>query len=380
MNEKVKAIPPSGIRKFFDMVSEMKDVVSLGVGEPDFVTPWHIREGSIYALEKGHTSYTSNKGMKELREEIAKYAAETFNAPYDPNNILVTVGVSEAFDLALRALLNPNDEVIIPEPCYVSYKPLSYLCNAKPVVIGTREEDEFELRAEDIEEAITRKTKAIVLNYPNNPTGATLSKKRMNEIANTILQNKIWLISDEIYSELTYDGSHTSFASSEEMRKRMIFLHGFSKAFAMTGFRIGYAAGPEETISLMTKIHQYSMLCAPTMGQMAAIEALRKGKEEMLKMKEEYDQRRKLIVKGLNKIGLNCFMPKGAFYAFPSIKSTGLSSEMFCEELLKKEKVATVPGNAFGRSGEGFIRCSYAASIDEINTALERIEKFINNM
>ncbi len=381
VSEKVKEIPPSGIRKFFDLVLGMDDVISLGVGEPDFVTPWHIREACIYSLEKGFTSYTSNHGLLELRELISKSFKKDYDIDYNPmNEILVTTGVSEAADLAFRAIVNQGDEVIIPEPCYVSYKPGVFLAGGKPVTIPTYENNDFRVTAEEIEKSITKKTKALVLSYPNNPTGAVMRKKDLEEIADVVNENDILVISDEVYDKLTYEGTHTCFSSLEGMKERTVLLNGFSKSHAMTGLRIGYALGNKEIIGAMTKIHQYSMLCAPITAQMGAIEALKNGNEEMKSMVREYDRRRRFIVSGLNKLGLDCFEPKGAFYAFPSIKSTGLGSEQFAEKLLKEKKVAVVPGNVFGDCGEGYLRCSYAASYEELVEALARIKEFTDSL
>ena len=377
LNETVKSIPPSGIRKFFDLVSQTKGVISLGVGEPDFVTPWHIREACYYSLEKGYTTYTSNYGMPELREEICKYL-EKFNLEYSPlDEILVTVGVSEGVDMALRALTSPGDEVLIPDPAYVSYAPGVILAGGVPIPLGTYEKDEFKLTAEELKSKITPKTKILVFPFPNNPTGAVMSKEDMEKLVPIILEHNLAVISDEIYCELTYEGEHTSIASLPGMWERTIVLNGFSKAYAMTGWRIGYAAAPEPLISAMMKIHQFTMLCAPIMSQKAALEALRNGEEEMKKMIQSYYKRRNLIVNGLREIGLPCFEPRGSFYVFPNIQSTGLTSEEFAERLLLEEKVAVVPGNAFGASGEGFIRCCYAASIQNINEALERMGRFV---
>lgn len=374
----VRDIPPSGIRKFFDLVSEAKGVISLGVGEPDFVTPWHIREACIYSLEKGYTMYTSNHGTPELRAEIARHLHRKYKLDYNPKEeILITVGVSEALDLAMRALIQPGDEVLIPEPCYVSYKPTAVLAGGVPVTLQTTVENEFRLTAEEVEAAITPKTKILVLSYPNNPTGAIMTYQELKAISEVVEKHDLIVISDEVYDEMTYEGTHTNFASLPGMRDRTILLNGFSKAYAMTGWRIGFACGNEAFISAMTRIHQYTMLCAPITAQMAALEALRNGEEEKDKMVAEYNRRRKLVVEGFARMGLECFEPKGAFYAFPSIKSTGLSSEAFCEELLKEGKVAVVPGTAFGECGEGFVRCSYAASVENLNEALNRIESFI---
>lgn len=378
---RVKKIPPSGIRKFFDLVLEMDGVISLGVGEPDFVTPWHIREACIYSLEKGQTSYTSNHGLLELRELISKCYRKDYDIDYNPENeILVTTGVSEAADLAFRAVINPGDEVIIPEPCYVSYKPSVFLAGGKPVPVPTYREDEFRVTAEQIKKSITDKTKALVLSYPNNPTGAVMRKKDLEEIADVVNENDLVVISDEVYGKLTYDGSHTCFSSISGMKERSVILNGLSKSHAMTGLRLGYAAGSEELIGAMTKIHQYTMLCAPITAQMGAIEALKNGDGEMQKMVREYDRRRRLIVSGLNKLGLDCFLPGGAFYAFPSIKSTGMTSEEFAGRLLKEQKVAVVPGDVFGDCGAGYLRCSYATSREELIEALARIEAFIEKL
>ncbi len=374
----VKSIPPSGIRRFFDLVSEMKGIISMGVGEPDFVTPWHIREACIYALEKGYTMYTSNLGLLELREEIARHLDDTYQVRYEPRNeILVTVGVSEGMDLALRAVVAPGDEVLIPEPCYVSYSPCTSLAGGVPVSIPTTEDNGFRVTAAQIEEKITPRTKALVLSYPNNPTGATISREELMEIAKVVKKHNLIVISDEIYDKLTYEGKHTCFASLPAMKSRTVLLNGFSKAYAMTGWRLGYACGHPEVIAHLTKIHQYTMLCAPVTAQMAALEALQSGNEEMLKMVAEYDRRRKLVLKGFSEIDLPCFEPTGAFYAFPSIRRSGLSSDEFASRLLVEAKVAVVPGNVFGANGEGHIRCSYAASVENLTEAIERIGKFL---
>ena len=381
ISELVKSVPPSGIRKFFDLVIEMDDVISLGVGEPDFVTPWHVREACIYSLEKGFTSYTSNNGLLELRKLISEYIKSDYNVGYNPEDeILITTGVSEAADLAFRAITNPGDEVIIPEPCYVSYNPGVVFAGGKPIPVPTYSEDEFRVTADQIEKSITDKTKALVLSYPNNPTGAILERKNLEEIADVVNEHDIMVISDEVYDRLTYNGTHTCFSSLPGMRDRTIVLNGFSKSHAMTGLRIGYAAGSEEIVGAMTKIHQYTMLCAPITAQMGAIEALKNGEDEVKKMVREYDRRRRLVVGGLNKIGLDCFEPKGAFYAFPSIKSTGLTSEEFASGLLKEQKVAVVPGDVFGECGAGYLRCSYATSRDELTEALGRIETFVDSI
>lgn len=379
VNKTVSEIPPSGIRKFFDVAAEMEDVVSLGVGEPDFVTPWHIRDEGIYSLEKGHTHYTSNAGLKELRLEIANYMKRRFNLEYNGlTQALVTVGGSEAIDLFLRTVLSPGDEVLIPEPCFVCYSPITRLAGGVPVVIETKAEDEFRLKPEALEASITEKTKVLILPYPNNPTGGIMEKADLEAIAPIIEKHDLLVLSDEIYAELTYGGKrHTSIASVKGMYERCVIVSGFSKAYAMTGWRLGYAVGDEYLIKMMTKVHQYAIMSAPTTAQYAAIEALKNGDEDIEYMREEYDKRRRVIVDGFNNMGLDCFEPKGAFYVFPCIKKTGLSSMDFCEKLLYSKKVAVVPGSAFGASGEGFIRCSYAYSVENICTALERIEQFV---
>ena len=374
----IAELPYSGIRKFFDLASGMKGVISLGVGEPDFVTPWHIREAGVYSLEKGYTNYTSNCGLEELRREISRYLYERFQLKYDySREIIVTVGASEAIDIALRCVLEPGDEVIIPEPCFVSYKPCTIMAGGVPKIISTKEADHFKLMPGDLEKAVTPRSKVLLLSYPNNPTGAVMTAQELQAVAEVVEKHDLLVIADEIYSELTYDGEHVSFASLPGMQERTVLVNGFSKSFAMTGWRIGYAAAPEEIAAAMLKIHQYTIMCAPIMGQMAAIEALKNGEGEIKRMAGQYDQRRHLIVNGLNQIGLSCFEPKGAFYAFPSIKSTGMSSQEFCAQLLKEEKVAVVPGDAFGQCGEGYIRCSYAASVEQITEALVRMEKFM---
>ncbi|HOO52665.1 MAG TPA: aminotransferase class I/II-fold pyridoxal phosphate-dependent enzyme [Methanothrix sp.] len=374
----VRDMPPSGIRKFFDIVVGMEDVISLGVGEPDFPTPWHIREACIYSLEGGHTSYTSNKGLIELREILAESTEKDLGLEYDPEEeILITTGVSEAVDLAFRATINPGDEVIVPQPCYVAYVPDVLLAGGVPRPVATRLSEEFKLRPEDFKDAINERTKALVLSYPNNPTGAIMTREDLEEIADLVVENDLLVISDEVYDKLTYDGRHASFAQLEGMQERTVLLNGLSKSCAMTGWRVGYALGDPAIIGAMTKVHQYTMLCAPTMAQVAAVEALRRGDAEVKSMKREYDRRRRLFVSELERLGLPCFEPKGAFYAFPSIEGTGLSSEEFAEQLLKEQRVAAVPGNAFGESGEGFIRCSYATSREEILEAVDRIERFL---
>jgi len=361
------------------LLSSMEDVISLGVGEPDFVTPWHIREAAIHSLENGYTMYTSNYGMLELRQEIAKYLQVRYGINYHPEGeILITVGVSEGFDIALRAILNPGDEVIIPDPCYVAYPPCIVLAGGIPVPIPTSKENDFVIKASDIEPQITEKTKAIVIGYPANPTGAVMPREELEQIAALAQQYDLLVISDEVYDRLVYGVEHVCFASLPEMKQRTILLNGFSKAYAMTGWRLGYAAANHQIIEAMLKIHQYAMLCAPTMAQMAAIEALKHGDSEVEGMVREYDQRRRVIVKGLNKIGLTCFEPKGAFYAFPSIGITRMSSEEFAEKLLMEEKVAVVPGSAFGQCGEGYLRCCYATSLPDIEEALLRMGKFVH--
>ncbi|MFA4884279.1 MAG: aminotransferase class I/II-fold pyridoxal phosphate-dependent enzyme [Desulfotomaculaceae bacterium] len=379
INPIVRSIQPSGIRRFFDLVAEMKGVISLGVGEPDFVTPWHIRESCVYALEKGYTMYTSNHGLLELREEIARDLADSYGVSYNPRDeVLITVGVSEGFDLAMRTILCPGDEVLIPAPSYVSYAPVTIMTGAVPVFLKTSMESGFQVSPEMVEKAITPKTKVLILCNPNNPTGSTIDRKRLLEIAEIARAYDLIIVSDEIYSRLTYVGEHTCVSSLPGMRERTILLNGFSKSHAMTGWRVGYAAGHPDFISAMTKIHQYTMLCAPITAQVAALEALKNGKIAMNKMVEHYNHRRRLVLQALREIGLPCSEPRGAFYAFPEIRSTGLSSEDFAQQLLKEEKVAVVPGNAFGEQGEGFIRCSYAASVDDLTEAFRRMNSFVS--
>jgi len=378
-SQKVNQISPSGIRRFFDLLASMEGVISLGVGEPDFATPWHIREAAIYSLEKGYTMYTSNLGMPELRQELSRYLRENYNLVYDPDReLLITVGVSEALDLVMRAILNPGDEVIMPDPCYVSYNPCVALAGGIPIMVPTNQENNFEIRAADIEARVTNKTKAILIGYPANPTGAVMPRNKLVEIAKLARRHGLLVISDEIYAKLVYGVEHTCFATLPETKEDTILLGGFSKAYAMTGWRIGYAAANQEIIAAMTKIHQYTMLCAPIMGQVAAIEALRAGEASTAEMVEEYNRRRLIIVKGLNDIGLSCFEPHGAFYAFPSIKVTGMTSEEFAERLLTEEKVAVVPGTAFGECGEGYVRCCYATSLADIEEALSRMKRFVS--
>jgi aminotransferase len=378
ISQRVNHISPSGIRKFFELIASMEGVISLGVGEPDFATPWHIREAAIYSLEKGYTMYTSNLGMPELRQELSRYLRENYNLVYDPDReLLITAGVSEALDLAMRAILNRGDEVIMPDPCYVSYNPCVVLAGGRTIMVPTNEENNFEIRAADIEAEVNNKTKAILIGYPANPTGAVMSRNKLAQIAEVARRHHLLVISDEIYAKLVYSVEHTCFATLPEMKEDTILLGGFSKAHAMTGWRIGYTAANKEIIAAMTKIHQYTMLCAPIMGQVAAIEALRAGETSATEMVEEYNRRRLVIVKGLNDIGLSCFEPRGAFYAFPSIKSTGMTSEEFAERLLIEEKVAVVPGTAFGQCGEGYIRCCYATSLADIEEALSRMKLFV---
>ena len=378
ISQKVDTLPPSGIRKFFDLLSSMEDVISLGIGEPDFVTPWHIREAGIYSLEKGYTMYTSNSGMPELRQELARYLELHYGMNYHPEHeILVTTGSSEALDLALRAIINPGDEVIIPNPCYVAYPADIILAGGVPILVPTNEENNFVVRATDIEARITKRTKAILIGYPANPTGAVMSRKEADAIAGLAKKYDLLVISDELYARLVYGVEHISFPSLPGMKERTILISGFSKSHAMTGWRIGYVAADRRFIQALAKIHQYTMLSAPTMAQMAAIEALRNGESEVEKMVQEYNRRRRLMVKRLNEIGLPCFEPKGAFYAFPSIKATGMNSEEFAERLLLEEKVAVVPGTAFGPCGEGFVRCCYATSLSSIEEALRRMDRFI---
>lgn len=379
----VRDIPPSGIRKFFDLVSASKDkdIISLGVGEPDFCTPWHVREACVYSLERGMTRYTSNAGLIELREEIGNYLHHQFKVTYDPaKEIMVTVGGSEAIDLALRALIAPGDEILIPEPSYISYSPIASIGGGKVVGIETFAKDEFKLTAESLKAKLTPRSKILILCYPSNPTGAIMSYEDLLPIAKVVEEHDLIVISDEIYAELTYDRKHVSVASVPGMKDRTILVSGFSKAFAMTGWRMGYACGHPDLISAMLKIHQYTVMCAPVMGQVAALEALRNGMEEKDRMIESYNQRRRLVVKGFREIGLECHEPQGAFYAFPSIQASGMTSEQFANRLLEEAKVAAVPGDVFGLGGEGFLRCSYATSIAQLNESLERIGKFMDKV
>ncbi len=377
----VRAIPRSGIREFFDLVQGQKDIISLGVGEPDFVTPWNIREAAIYTLERGKTSYTSNLGLLSLREAISEHLEKHFHVRYSAKNqILIAVGVSEALDLALRALINPGDEILYHEPCYVSYSPSIALAHGKPVAIECTAENGFAVTAEALEKAITPRTKALMLNFPTNPTGGTMTRAELERIAAVVQKHNLIVLTDEIYAELTFEGEHVSIASLPGMAERTIFLHGFSKAYAMTGFRIGYACGPAELIEAMMRIHQYSMLCASIISQEAALEAIRNGDAACAEMREQYKLRRNFIVKAFNEMGLTCHLPRGSFYAFPCIKSTGLSSKEFAVRLLQEEKVAAVPGSAFGPSGEGYLRCCFATSLGQIQEATERMARFVGHL
>ncbi len=383
LNSRIVAVPPSGIRRFFDLAASRKDTISLGVGEPDFKTPYPIRDAAINSLVDGETQYTANRGLIELRREISRYLTDRYNVSYDPEKeILVTIGASEAIDVALRALVTPGDEVLVPDPSYVSYAPGVIFAGGTPVPVETRQEDDFRLKPEYLEKAISDRTKLLILPYPNNPTGAIMTKDDLEAIAEVISRHDLLVISDEIYSELVYDGhTHVSFASIDGMYARTITINGFSKAFAMTGWRVGYACCAEEVISVMNKIHQYSIMCAPRQGQIAAAAALRIGRENgyesIIAMRDSYDRRRRLMVNAFRSMGLECFEPYGAFYAFPSVRRTGMSSEEFCARLLQEKNVAAVPGNAFGQSGEGHIRCCYATAVDKINIALERMAEFV---
>lgn len=377
----VRAIPRSGIRDFFDIVQGMKDVISLGVGEPDFVTPWHIREAAIYALERGRTSYTSNLGLLKLREAIATHLQKHFKVSYDAKNqILIAVGVSEALDIALRALINPGDEVIYHEPCYVSYSPSISLAHGVPVAVQCRAENGFAVTAEAIEKVLTPKSKVLVLNFPTNPTGGTMTREELLKIVDLVVRRNLFVLTDEIYAELTFEGEHVSIASLPGMKERCVFLHGFSKAYAMTGFRIGYACGPTEIIDAMMRIHQYSMLCASIISQEAALEAIQYGEPDTIEMRDQYRLRRNFIVNALNGMGLKCHLPRGSFYAFPEIRSTGLTSKEFAVKLLEQEKVACVPGSAFGASGEGYLRCCFATSLEQIQVAMDRTAAFVKRL
>ncbi len=380
VSKQVRKVSPSGIRKFFDLAAGMEGVISLGVGEPDYTTPWQIREAAIYSLERGNTMYTSNSGTPELRREVAKYLAAKYGVEYDPaSEILITVGVSEALDLAARAVLDSGDEVIMSDPCYVAYDAGVILAGGEPVRVPTSEETGFQFGGADVDSRVTDKTKAILIGSPANPTGAVLSRERLGEIAGVARRRNLLVISDEIYARLVYGVEHTCFAALPGMKEQTILLGGFSKAFAMTGWRIGYACATAEIIAAMTKIHQYTIMCAPTMAQVAALEALKSGEQSVNNMVADYNHRRQVIVKGLCEIGLSCFEPQGAFYAFPSIKKSGMTSSDFAENLLKEEKVAVVPGSVFGPSGEGYVRCCYATSLDEIEEALRRMKRFLKN-
>ena len=381
LSERIVEIQPSGIRKFFDIVNEMEDAISLGVGEPDFDTPWHIRDEGIYSLEKGRTFYTSNAGLKELKVEIASYLNRRYGLSYDHNHeIIVTVGGSEAIDIAMRAMLDPGDEVLIPQPSYVSYEPCAILANGVPVVIELQEKNEFRLTAEELEAAITPKTKLLVLPFPNNPTGAVMERKDLEAVAEVVKKHDLYVLSDEIYSELTYLENHVSIASLPGMKERTILINGFSKSYAMTGWRLGYACGPQLILKQMLKIHQFAIMCAPTTSQYAAVEALRNGDEDVASMREQYDGRRRFLMHRFKEMGLKCFEPFGAFYVFPSIQEFGMTSEEFATRLLAEEKVAVVPGTAFGACGEGFLRISYAYSLEDLKVALDRMDDFIRRM
>ena len=381
LSDTIVNIKPSGIRKFFDIVSEMKDAISLGVGEPDFDTPWHIRDEGIYSLEKGRTFYTSNSGLKDLKIEICNYMKRSQNVDYNPDtDVIVTVGGSEAIDIGFRAMINPGDEVLIPQPSYVSYEPCAILAGAKPVIIDLKAENEFRLTAEELEAAITDKTKILVLPFPNNPTGSIMEKEDLEKIAKVIIEKDLFVMSDEIYAELTYKDKHVSITSIPGMKERTILINGFSKAYAMTGWRLGYACGPKEIIQQMTKIHQYAIMCAPTTSQYAAVEALKNGDDDIKEMRTAYNQRRRFLMNAFKEMGLECFEPYGAFYVFPCIKEFGMTSEEFATKFLKEEKVATVPGTAFGDSGEGFLRISYAYSLETLKIAMDRLSKFVTRL
>ena len=381
LSDRIKDVKPSGIRKFFDILEEMKDAISLGIGEPDFVTPWHIRDAGIYSLEKGFTKYTSNAGMAELRREIASYLERRFQLRYDfASQIIVTVGGSEGIDLALRCLVDPGDEVIVPVPSFVCYGPLASMAGGTPVYVETKAENEFRLTAEELRAAITPRTKVLILPFPNNPTGGIMGREDLKAIAEVLRGTDIMVLSDEIYAELTYGQRHVSMANLTDMYERTVVVNGFSKSHAMTGWRMGYVCAPKPIIAAMTKLHQFGIMSAPTTSQYAAVEAMRNGDKDIEHMREEYDRRRRYLVENLNRIGLSCFEPKGAFYVFPDIRSTGLSSEEFCERFLMEEKVAVIPGNAFGPGGEGFVRACYAASMKDIAEAVARLDNFLTNL
>lgn len=381
LSKKIVQVKPSGIRKFFDLVSEMDDVISLGVGEPDFDTPWHIRDEGIYSLEKGKTFYTSNSGLKELKSEIAKYIKRSQNVDYDPaHEIMVTVGGSEAIDVALRAMIDEGDEVLIPQPSYVSYEPCAFLAGAKPVIINLKAENEFKLTAKEIEDACTDKTKILILPFPNNPTGSIMEKEELEKIAKVIIEKDLYVLSDEIYAELTYKGKHVSITAIDGMKERTVLINGFSKSYAMTGWRLGYACAPQKILEQMLKIHQYAIMCAPTTSQYAAVEALKNGDKDVEEMRRSYNHRRRFLMNAFREMGLECFEPFGAFYVFPCIKEFGMTSEEFATKFLMEEKVATVPGTAFGDSGEGFLRISYAYSLETLKTAMQKLNKFITRL
>ncbi len=381
LSERVVEIPFSGIRKFFDIAAEMKDVISLGVGEPDFDTPWHIRDEGIYSLEKGKTAYTSNAGLKELKVEIAKYLERRFQVSYDyDTEMMITVGGSEAIDMAMRAMLDPGDEVLVPQPSYVSYVPCAVLANGTPVIIELKEENEFRLTSEELEAAITPKTKLLVLPFPNNPTGAIMEKEDLEAIAEVVIKHDLYVLSDEIYAELSYLDDHVTIAALPGMRERTILINGFSKSYSMTGWRLGYACGPKNIIEQMLKIHQYAIMCAPTTSQYAAVEAVRNGDDDVAVMKEEYNGRRRYLMHRFQEMGLQCFEPYGAFYVFPSIQEFGITSDEFATRMLREKKVVVVPGTAFGECGEGFLRISYAYSLDRLKVALDRIEEFVQEL
>ena len=381
LNKKVETIKPSGIRKFFDIVSEMKDAISLGVGEPDFDTPWHVRDEGIYSLEKGRTFYTSNAGLKDLKIEISKYLKRKLDVSYDFNNeIMVTVGGSEGIDAALRAMVDPGDEVLIPRPCYVSYDPCTVLAGGIPVYIDLKEENEFRLTAKELEEAITDKTKILILPFPNNPTGAIMERKDLEEIAKVVIEHDLFVITDEIYCELYYKDDYASIVQIPGMKERTVYINGFSKSYAMTGWRLGYACAPEVILKQMLKIHQFAIMCAPTTSQYAAIEALKNGDDDVKMMRDAYDQRRRFLMESYKNMGLKCFEPYGAFYVFPCIKEFGMTSEEFATKFLEEEKVAVVPGTAFGDCGEGYLRISYAYSIENLKIAIGRLEKFVEKL
>lgn len=381
LSKKIVQVKPSGIRKFFDLVSEMDDVISLGVGEPDFDTPWHIRDEGIYSLEKGKTFYTSNSGLKELKSEIAKYIKRSQNVDYDPaHEIMVTVGGSEAIDVALRAMIDEGDEVLIPQPSYVSYEPCAFLAGAKPVIIDLKAENEFKLTAKEIEDACTDKTKILILPFPNNPTGSIMEKEELEKIAKVIIEKDLYVLSDEIYAELTYKGKHVSITAIDGMKERTVLINGFSKSYAMTGWRLGYACAPQKILEQMLKIHQFAIMCAPTTSQYAAVEALKNGDKDVEEMRRSYNHRRRFLMNAFREMGLECFEPFGAFYVFPCIKEFGMTSEEFATKFLMEEKVATVPGTAFGDSGEGFLRISYAYSLETLKTAMQKLNKFISRL